>query len=65
MTHANCPADDKKKVGITENLIRLSIGLEDPKDLTDDLNQSLSALCYRRTLHVTLQVSLCKNQRDT
>ena len=29
--------------GVGEELVRLSIGLEDPQDLTDDLNQALAA----------------------
>jgi O-succinylhomoserine sulfhydrylase len=35
-------AEEREKLGITDGLIRLSIGLEDPADLTDDLGQALT-----------------------
>ncbi len=35
------PEDIRRKLGITENLLRLSVGLEDPEDLINDLNQAL------------------------
>lgn len=35
------PADLKKSLGITEDLVRLSVGLEDPEDLKEDLDNSL------------------------
>lgn len=37
MSHAAIPAAERLRLGITENLIRLSIGLEDAEDLRDDL----------------------------
>lgn len=40
-THGRLSIADKKAAGISENLIRLSIGLEDPQDLIDDLNAGL------------------------
>ena len=43
MTHAGVPADIKAATGITEGLIRLSIGLEHPDDLVADLEQALVA----------------------
>ena len=42
MTHASIPKEDQIKRGITENLIRLSIGIEDKNDLIDDLEQAIS-----------------------
>jgi O-acetylhomoserine (thiol)-lyase len=36
-------AEDLAKAGVGEELVRLSIGLEDVEDLTDDLSQALSA----------------------
>ena len=36
-------AEDLAKSGITEGTIRLSIGLEDPEDLTEDLSRALYA----------------------
>jgi cystathionine gamma-synthase len=35
------PEDARLRLGITENLVRLSIGLEDPEDLREDLDQAL------------------------
>ncbi|KAM7014248.1 cystathionine gamma-lyase-like [Passerculus sandwichensis] len=43
MTHNNMPDDVKERLGITDTLIRLSVGLEDEKDLVDDLQQALKA----------------------
>jgi cystathionine beta-lyase/cystathionine gamma-synthase len=41
MTHESFPEELKKKIGITDNLIRLSIGIEDADDLVEDLAASL------------------------
>jgi cystathionine beta-lyase/cystathionine gamma-synthase len=41
MTHASMPKDYREKVGITDELIRLSVGLENVDDLIDDLRQAL------------------------
>ena len=41
MTHASVPADVRHAMGITDNLIRLSVGLEDIRDLIGDLEQAL------------------------
>lgn len=41
MTHASMPKKHREKVGITDELIRLSVGLENIDDLIDDLHQSL------------------------
>ncbi len=41
MSHASMPPDYREKVGITEELIRLSVGLENIEDLIDDLRQAL------------------------
>ncbi|XP_054276404.1 cystathionine gamma-lyase-like [Macrosteles quadrilineatus] len=43
MTHASVPADVRKQLGITSNLVRLSIGLESVEDLIRDLDQALQA----------------------
>ena len=43
MTHASIPRDLRLKVGITDNLIRLSVGLEHIDDLLADLNQAIAA----------------------
>ena len=41
MTHASIPRDERVKNGLTDTLIRLSIGVEDVEDLIDDLSQAL------------------------
>jgi O-acetylhomoserine (thiol)-lyase len=40
-THFRMSAEDLRKAGITEGTIRLSIGLEDPDDLIEDLSRAL------------------------
>ncbi|GMW01184.1 MAG: cystathionine beta-lyase [Candidatus Hydrogenedentota bacterium] len=42
MTHLSMPEDVRNRVGITDDLIRLSVGLEDVQDLIADLDQALS-----------------------
>jgi cystathionine gamma-lyase len=41
MSHASYGAEDRKRFGIKDTLIRLSIGLEDPQDLIADLDQAI------------------------
>jgi len=41
MSHAAIPADDKQRLGISPALLRLSVGIEDPEDLWDDLEHGL------------------------
>ena len=43
MTHASIPKDIREKVGITDGLIRLSVGIEDKDDLVEDIEQALEA----------------------
>ncbi len=43
MTHAVVPPEDRLKSGITDGLVRLSVGLEDPRDIIADLEQGLQA----------------------
>jgi O-succinylhomoserine sulfhydrylase len=40
-THQRFPAEERARLGITEDLLRLSVGLEDPEDLIEDLDQAL------------------------
>lgn len=42
MTHASIPKDERIKNGLSDSLIRLSIGVEDVEDLLEDLSQALS-----------------------
>jgi cystathionine beta-lyase/cystathionine gamma-synthase len=41
MTHASMPAEVRERVGITEGLVRLSVGIEDVEDIIADLDQAL------------------------
>ena len=43
MTHASMPASERKRAGVGDGLIRLSIGVEDAADLVTDLEDALSA----------------------
>lgn len=42
MTHAAMTAEARQTAGITDSLIRLAVGIEDPQDLVEDLGQALS-----------------------
>lgn len=44
MTHVDVPLDARERLGITDGLLRLSVGLEDPVDLCADLDQALAAV---------------------
>jgi cystathionine beta-lyase/cystathionine gamma-synthase len=41
MTHASVPPERRKAIGLTDSLVRVSTGIEDPQDLIDDLKQAL------------------------
>src|SRR5690606_34695259 len=42
MTHASIPAEARRAAGLSDSLIRLSVGVEDEADLLEDLDQALS-----------------------
>ncbi len=44
MTHASVPVSEREKIGITDSLIRVSVGIEDADDLIDDLRAGFAAL---------------------
>ncbi|MBS9522619.1 cystathionine gamma-synthase [Litoribacter alkaliphilus] len=44
MTHASIPKEDREKVGLSDSLIRLSVGVEDAEDLKDDLAAALEKI---------------------
>lgn len=44
MTHGSIPREERLKVGLTDSLIRLSVGIEDIEDLIQDLEQALDLL---------------------
>ena len=41
MTHASVPVETRIKLGITENLVRLSVGLESIEDIIEDVQNAL------------------------
>ena len=53
LSHASFPVEERKRMGITDNLVRLSVGLEDVDDIITDLGIAL------------LSVSVCYHERMT
>jgi cystathionine beta-lyase/cystathionine gamma-synthase len=43
MTHSAVPEPDRRRIGVTGDLVRLSVGLEEPEDLIADLDRALAA----------------------
>lgn len=48
MTHASVPANEREKLGISDSLIRLSVGIEEPEDLIADLAQAFSIVYSKK-----------------
>ena len=44
MTHGSVPKELRDKFGLTDGLVRLSVGIEDGEDLMEDINNALSKL---------------------
>lgn len=44
MTHASIPKEDREKIGLTDTLIRLSVGIEDVEDIISDLTLALEKI---------------------
>ena len=44
MTHASVPKEQRLKIGITDELVRLSVGIEDVDDIIEDLKQALKGI---------------------
>jgi cystathionine beta-lyase/cystathionine gamma-synthase len=42
MTHASVPEEMRRRMGVSDGLVRLSVGIEDGDDLIEDLEQALS-----------------------
>ncbi len=47
MTHKSIPVENRRRAGVSDSLVRLSVGLEDAADLLADLAQALEALAKR------------------
>ena len=44
MTHGDVPREIRERTGITDGLVRLSVGLENPADIIADLETALAAI---------------------
>jgi cystathionine beta-lyase/cystathionine gamma-synthase len=44
MTHASIPVSERKKIGISDSLIKMSVRIEDVKDLINDIAQGLEKM---------------------
>ena len=47
MTHASVPPRERRRLGVTDDLIRLSVGVEDAEDLVEDVQRALRASSLR------------------
>jgi methionine-gamma-lyase len=45
MTHADVPREEREARGLTDGLVRISVGIEDPADIIADLEQALVKAC--------------------
>jgi len=59
MTHSSVAREEREKLGISDNLVRLSVGLEDVEDLIADLDQALLAAVSFTDLR-----SFCSSNRN-
>ncbi|MBX3379278.1 MAG: PLP-dependent transferase [Phycisphaeraceae bacterium] len=53
MTHGDVPREQRERTGITDGLIRLSVGLEDAADIIADLEQALDQVVTKATTRAT------------
>ncbi len=44
MTHASVPKENRQKMGLTDSIVRLSVGIEDVEDLIGDLSYALDRI---------------------
>jgi cystathionine beta-lyase/cystathionine gamma-synthase len=51
-SHAMIPADDRAKMGVTEQMVRLSVGIENADDLIADLERALEAVAAPQKVQV-------------
>lgn len=42
MTHASVPPEERERIGVTDGLVRISVGIEDLEDILEDLKQALA-----------------------
>jgi cysteine-S-conjugate beta-lyase len=58
MTHKSIPAEKRQAAGVSDSLIRLSVGLEDAKDLVNDIAQALNRVAAKATKVPTYQSAI-------
>jgi len=56
MTHADVPLEQRRAAGITDGLIRLSVGLEDPQDVIADLQQAFASVSASKVKEVACAI---------
>jgi len=44
MTHASVPPENRKQLGIADNMVRLSVGIEEIEDILADLQTALASI---------------------
>ncbi len=44
MTHASVPIEERNRIGVTDGLVRISVGIEDVEDIIADLKQALASI---------------------
>jgi cystathionine beta-lyase/cystathionine gamma-synthase len=49
MTHPTVPRNEREEAGITDELVRISVGCEDYDDLKDDLDGALNQITERKS----------------
>lgn len=64
MTHASVPENERRVLGISDTLIRLSVGLEDEADIIKDLDQALAAAVNHFHTHAFEIASCCFEDLD-
>ena len=50
MTHAGVDPEHRKKINITEKMIRISVGVENAEDIIKDIEQAFKAVCKKKEL---------------
>jgi len=63
MTHKSIPAEKRKAAGVTDGLVRLSVGLEDAEDLIADLRQALDRLPVKAEAGVLREAALVTRKK--
>ena len=63
MTHASVPPEIRQRVGITDGLIRISVGIEDVEDLITDLDQALCRIWPQRVAAPSIFSSIHPDSR--